>query len=427
MSSTYLIRGAKQLLTLRGTVGPRRGPALADLGIILDGAVLIEDGIIKEVGPSRRLTNLASAREAAEIEAYGKVVLPGFVDSHTHLVCGPPRLKDYEMRIAGKTYAEIAANGGGILSTVRSVRSWTWRRLEAEARKVLRRMGEHGTTSLEAKSGYGLDETSEFKLLRAARHWDARPLDIYSTFLGAHAVPPEFEGRADDYISWLCSDMIPAVARRRLADYADVYCDQNAFTVEQSRRYLQAARLAGLKPRIHASQFANLGAVQLAVEQGAMSADHLEQITDAEVRALAQSNVVATLLPGSVFHIGSSRYPPARQLIEAGAAVALATDFNPGTSPTYNMQMVLALACTQMRMTPAEALAAATYNGAHALGIAGQVGSIEAGKQADLLLMDVSDYREIPYHFGVNQVELTFKRGEILQKEKEPAWGINDL
>lgn len=413
---------------LRSAVRPvRRGAALGDLGIIQDGAVLIEDGLIKEVGPSRRLTNLASARDANEIEAYGKVVLPGFVDSHTHLVCGPPRLKDYEMRIAGKSYAEIAASGGGILSTVRSVRSWTWRRLEAEARKVLHRMGEHGTTSVEAKSGYGLDETSELKLLRAARHWDARPLDIYSTFLGAHAVPPEYAGRPDEYIEWLCIEMIPSVARRKLAEYADVYCDENAFTVEQSRRYLQAARLAGLKPRIHASQFANFGAVQLAIEQGAVSADHLEQITETEVRALAQSNVIATLLPGAVFHIGSTRYPPARQLIDAGAAIALATDFNPGTSPTFNMQMVMALACAQMRMTPAEAISAGTINGAHSIGAAEHVGSIEAGKQADILIMDVSDYREIPYHFGVNQVELTFKRGEILQRGKEPEWDGDDL
>lgn len=427
MSELYLIRGAKQLLTLRGAPGPRRGLALRDLGMVLDGAVLIEDGIIREVGPSRRLSNLAITRDAHEIEAYGRVVMPGFIDSHTHLVCGPPRLRDYEMRIAGKSYHEIAANGGGILSTVRSIRAWTWRRLEAEAHRVLLRMADHGTTSVEAKSGYGLDESSELKLLRAANHWDARPLDIYSTFMGAHAVPWEYEGRADDYIDWLCRELIPTVARRRLAQFADVYCDSNAFSVIQARKYLEAARLAGLRPRVHASQFANFGAVQLAIEQSAMSADHLEQIAEPEIRALSMSDIIATLLPGSVFHIGSTRYPPARRLIDSGAAVALATDFNPGSSPTYNMQMVLSLACAQMKMTPAEAISAATINGAHALGIANQAGTIEAGKQADLLIMNASDYREIPYHFGVNQVDLTIKRGEILQRGRESTWEDEDL
>jgi imidazolonepropionase len=422
MKKRILVRGAKQLLTLRGPSGPRRGCTMSELGLISDGALLIENGQITHVGPARRIENLAEAKEAHEIEVYGKVVMPGFVDSHTHLVYGPPRLSDYEMRLAGCSYAEITAGGGGILSSVRSVRTWSTRRLEQQARRALDGMAMHGTTSVEAKSGYGLDEASETKLLRAANHWDARPLDIYSTFLGAHVVPPEFHDRADAYIDWLRREMLPFVARRRMARFADIYCDTGAFTVEQARRYLTSAREAGLGLRIHASQFENLGAVQLAVELGAISADHLDVAGEPEIRALAGSSTMATLLPGCVFHLGLDRYAPARRLIESGAAVALATDFNPGSSPTFSMQMMLSLACAQMRMTPAEAIVAATINGAHALGIADQVGSLEFGKQADLLVLSVSDYREIPYHFGVNQVDLTFKNGVILQRGQSIEW-----
>ncbi len=417
-----LVRGARQLLTMRGPGGPRRGEAMQELGIIPDGAVLIRAGKIVSLGPSRRLENLSMARHAQEIDAAGCVVAPGFVDSHTHLVCGPARLMDYEMRLAGASYGEIAAAGGGILSSVRAVREMPIRRLILQARQTLAGCVAHGTTTLEAKSGYGLDEKGERKALRTAQALQGDPLDLVSTYLGAHVVPPEYEGRADAYIDWICRSVMPKVKRRKLARFVDVYCDEGAFTLEQARRYLTAAKGFNFQLKVHAEQFSRTGAARLAVEMDAASADHLDCINDEDARLLAQSGTVATLLPGAVFHLGLDRYPPARKLIEAEAAVALATDYNPGTSPTYNMQMILSLACSQMRMTPAEAFSAATINGAHALRCAAHAGSIETGKQADLVIFDVPDYREIPYHFGVNLVAMTMKNGAVLYEKGNPKW-----
>lgn len=406
---TTLVRGARQLLTLRGDGGPRRGDALRDLGIVPNGAVLIKDGVIVDAGPARRIEKLPAARRAQEIDATRRVVMPGFVDSHTHLVFGRPRLADYEMRLAGASYAEIAAAGGGILSSVKAVRGMSAARLAAQARASLAAMALHGTTTLEAKSGYALDEAGELKTLRLLARLNGCPLDIVPTYLGAHIPPPEYRGKPDAYIDWMTAEMMPQIRRRKLARFVDVYCDSGAFTLEQSRRYLEQGRRLGFGLKIHAEQFARTGAARLAVELEATSADHLEHASDEDIRALAHSNTIATLLPGSVFHLGLRAYAPARALIEAGAAVALATDFNPGTSPTCSMQMVLSLACTEMRMSPAEAISAATINGAHALGRADRIGSLEPGKQADLLLLKVSDYRELPYYFGTNNVHLTIK------------------
>jgi imidazolonepropionase len=417
-----LIRGARQLLTLRGPSQPRRGTAMRDLGIIEDGAVLIQDGVIVSLGPSRRVENLTMARQAREIDASGRVVAPGFVDSHTHLVCGPSRLLDYEMRLAGRSYQQIAEAGGGILASLRAVRETPIRRLTLQAQRILRCCVLHGTTTLEAKSGYGLDETGERKGLRAVQALQGKPLDLVATYLGAHAVPPEYAGRADDYIYWMCTYMMPKIRRRRLARFADVHYERGAFSLEQARRYLTAARDLGFLLKIHAHQFSHSGAVRLAVEMGAVSADHLDYSEDDDARMLAGSATIATLLPGAVFHLGLERYAPARALIDAGAAVALATDFNPGTSPTCNMQIILSLACTQMRMTPAEAITAATINGAHALACGDRVGSIEAGKRADLVMFDTSDYREIPYHFGVNLVAMTMKKGAVLCATEKMKW-----
>jgi imidazolonepropionase len=391
---------------------------MRDLSIIEGGAMLVEDGCITNIGPARRVENLREARSADEIDASGRVVMPGFVDSHTHLVHGPARLADYEARIEGRTYSEIAASGGGILSTMRAVRSATARRLEANARLDLARMAEHGATTAEAKSGYGLDEPSELKLLKIAAALDGQPIEVVSTFLGAHALPPEFTS-ADTFIDHLISVVLPVVAKRRLARFADVYCDDGAFTVLQAHRYLLAAHRLGLLPRLHGAQHRDLGVTRLAIEVSAVSVDHLEAINPCDIRPLAQSDVMATLLPGSVFHLGLTRYAPARALIDAGAAVALATDYNPGTSPTLNMQMVLSLACAQMHMLPAEAVVAATINGACALGLNSRLGSLEAGKQADFIVLDVADYRELPYCFGVNHVVKTFKRGMPVAARKE--------
>ena len=409
-----LITGCSQLVTLRGPV-PRRGRALADPGIIRDGAVLVRDGRIVATGPRRRVERLAEARRAKKLDLGGRVVLPGFVDSHTHLVFPASRADDYEKHIAGKTYEQIARTGGGILSTVRKLRAAKPEALKQTALAALRAFAAHGTTTIEAKSGYGLNASSELKTLWLLHELhQEQPLDILSTFLGAHVVPPEYRGRADAYVGLLARQLIPDVALAGLAEFCDVFCDRAAFSIAQARRILTAGRACGLVPRLHAEQLAHTGATRLAVELNAASADHLEKINRSDIRALAASSVVATLLPGCSFHLGLSRYAPARELLAAGAVVALATDFNPGTSPTLNMQMVLSLACTQMRMTPAEALAAATINPAYSLRRHDRIGSIEVGKYADLAAFDLADYREIPYYFGVNHCWMTLKRGEII-------------
>ncbi len=395
---------------------------MRELGLTLDGAVLIGGGLILALGPTRRIENLAEARKAREIDASGRVVMPGFVDSHTHLLHGAPRLLDYEMRIAGADSRTIAEAGGGILSSVRVVREMPIRRLVLRAKRSLESFIRHGTTTLEAKSGYGLDEATECKMLRGIRALRGKPLDIETTYLGAHVVPSEYAGRPEEYVDWMCTYLMPKIRRRNLARYADVYCDVGAFTLEQARQYLKAAQDLGFGLKVHAEQRLRTGAAKMAVELGAASADHLDWAEDEDIAALAGSSTVATLLPGAVFHLGLHRYAPARKMIDAGVAVALATDFNPGTSPTSNMAMVMSLACSQMCMTPAEAVTAATINGACALGCADRVGSLEAGKDADLVMFGVPDYREIPYHFGVNLVELTMKRGEVLYRHGEVAW-----
>ncbi len=385
--------------------------------------MLIRDGRIHAVGQGHRVENLAEARGALEINAAGKVVLPGFVDSHTHLVSGPPRLADYEMLALAGDHQELARAGGGVRGIIQAVRATPSRTLEIQARERLAMFARHGTTTIEAKTGYGQDKTGEMKTLRVLAKLARSPLDVVPTYLGAHTVPPEYEGRPHDYIDWVVSEMLPLVGRRRLARYADVCCGRNGFPIDDARRYLRAARSVGLGLKVHADQFSHYGSVRLAVELEAASADHLQFVDQDDIAILAQSSTIATLLPGSAFHLALGRFPPARALVEQGAAVALATAFNPATSPTCNMQMILSLACTQMRMTPAEAISAATINGAHALGAADRAGSLEAGKFADLILLDASDYREIPYYFGVNLVSMTMKRGAVLYRRGEVQCG----
>lgn len=413
----WLITGCSELLTLRGSA-PRRGRALGDLGLIRDGALLIRNDRIAALGPRRRIERLREARRAEKLDLGGRVVLPGFVDSHTHLVFPTSRADEYEQRIAGKSYEQIARNGGGIRSTVEGLRRASLKSLKDCATARLREFAAHGTTTLEAKSGYGLDWKSELKTLDILHqlHQD-QPLDIAPTFLGAHVVPPEFRRRPGAFVDLLVRRWIPAIATAGLAEFCDVFCDRGAFTVAQARKILTTARACGLVPRIHAEQFARTGAARLAIEIEAASADHLEKLDRSDVKALALSNVVCTLLPGCSFHLGLAQHAPARELIEAGAIVALATDFNPGTSPTLSMPMILSLACTQLRMTPAEAVAAATINPAYSLRRHDRIGSLEVGNYADLAAFDVADYREIPYYFGVNLCSLTMKRGEIIHSK----------
>jgi len=410
------------LLTLRGR-GPRRGKALSELGIVKNGAVLIRDGVIVGVGSRAEVQALPEARGAETIDVGGRVVLPGFVDSHTHLIHAASRAEEYELKIAGASYEEIASKGGGILNSVKKLRAATSEALKARALGALREFAAHGTTTLEAKSGYGLDVASELKILRLQKELQSeQALEIVSTFLGAHVVPAEFRKKArgsEAYIELLTEKLIPEVAEEGLAEFCDVFCDRGAFSLKESKRVLEAGKKSGLAPRIHAEQLSRTGATQLAVELGAASCDHLEQVNKADVRALAKSNTVATLLPGCDFHLGLKKYAPARELIDAGAAVALATDYNPGTSPTVSMPMILSLACTQLRMSPGEAIAAATINAACSLRRAERIGSIEAGKEADIAVFEVEDYREIPYYFGVNTCWMTLKKGRVVFRKRE--------
>jgi len=417
VSDSLLITGASQLLTLRGR-GARRGDALSQLGIVPDGAVLVSDGRIAAVGPTNMVEKLAAARKAEKVEVAGRVVLPGFVDSHTHLVHAASRAEEYELKIQGASYEEIAKKGGGILNSVKLLRAATSQQLKRRARAALETFAAYGTTTIEAKSGYGLDVASELKVLSLHKELSAeQPIEIASTFLGAHVVPLEFRGKANgpkEYVKLLTDWLIPEVASNGLAEFCDVFCDRGAFTRGQSKEVLTAGLKHKLIPRLHAEQLSRTGGTQLAVELEAASCDHLEQINRTDIRALAKSDTVATLLPGCDFHLGLKQYAPARKLIEAGAIVALATDYNPGTSPTMSMPMILSLACTQLRMTPAEAITAATINAAYSLGRHNRIGSLEVGKQADLAVFEVEDYREIPYYFGVNTCWLTLKSGSVI-------------
>jgi imidazolonepropionase len=417
LSNSLLIVGASQILTLRGR-GPRRGKTLSNLGIINDGALLIRDGRIVAVGVRAKVEALPEARTADNLFVGGRVVLPGFVDSHTHLVHAASRAEEYELKISGASYEEIARKGGGILNSVKKVRAATSDALKKRALAALREFAANGTTTLEAKSGYGLDVTSELKILNLHQELlREQPLEIVSTFLGAHVVPTEYRGTPGGpqrYVSMLIHRLIPEVADRKLAEFCDVFCDRGAFTRAQSEQVLEAGERHGLAPRIHAEQLTRTGATQLGMQLGAVSCDHLEQVNHADIRALGKSRTVATLMPGCDFHLGLKQYAPARSLIDAGAIVSLATDYNPGTSPTLSMPMILSLACTQLRMTPAEAIAAATINGAYALRRDKDIGSLEAGKRGDVAIFDVEDYREIPYYFGVNKCWMTIKNGEIV-------------
>ncbi len=413
--SRLFFRNAAQLLTLAGAPVPRRGIALGELGIIPRGGLLTEGEMILKVGSTRSMEREALRLRADAIDCAGRVVMPGFVDSHTHLIFAGSRVNDYELRLQGKTYEEIAKAGGGIASSARNVCNAGSSALVQQAERFLQQFAAYGTTTVEVKSGYGLEIEQELKILRAIRSLQAKsPLELVPTLLALHALPAAFHGRSAEYVDAVIARLIPAVAKQKLAEFIDCFCDRRAFSVADCRRVFDAGRKLGLTPRVHAEQLARTGAARLGIECGAASADHLDKLLPADIRALANSSVVATLLPGANFHLGLKQYPPARKLIDSGAAVALATDFNPGTSPTVNMQFILSLACTQMRMTPAEAIAASTINAAHALRRADRIGSLEPGKQADLLVMDVEDYREIPYYFAINHCVMTVKRGRVI-------------
>jgi imidazolonepropionase len=412
-----LLINVSQLLTLRGSPGPRRGPQLAELAIIKDGAVLCAGGKIVAVGTTREALRdgwLKRKRGALqEIDCKNQVVLPGFVDSHTHPAFISPRLVDFEKRIAGATYEQIAEAGGGIRSSIQDVRKASRERLSGQVLWALNQMAAQGTTTVEAKSGYGLTRQAEMRSLQAivtaARRW---PGTVVPTLLGAHIVPPEYAGRSPEYVSSVCTEMIPEAAREKLARFVDVFCDRGAFSAADTERIFAAAREHGLGVRAHVGQLSRTSLGPL-LRFGPASFDHLDHVDEDDMRLLAASDTVATLVPGANYFLGVQKYPPARALIDAGIAVALATDFNPGSSPTPSMPIVVSLACTHMKMSPAEALVAATFNGACALQLAERKGSIEPGKDADMAIFDVADYREIAYWFGASRCRSTVLGGEV--------------
>jgi imidazolonepropionase len=409
-----------QLLTLHlpGKSGPRRGPDLKELGIIKDAAVLCLGGKIVSVGTTkdalRDLWIQKNLKTITEIDCACKVVLPGFVDSHTHPVFTTPRLDDFEKRVDGASYEEIAAAGGGIRSSLEGVRNSSRSTLARHVNEALQQMAAYGATTVEAKSGYGLTIESELKSLQAIRdaasNW---PGTVIPTLLGAHTVPQEFKGRSHQYVEIVCKEMIPRAARQKLAQFVDVFRDKVAFSLEETKQIFAASASNGLAVRAHVGQLSET-ALQPLLRFNPASFDHMDHVSDGDITLLAKHDTLATLVPGANYFLGMRQYPNARRLIDAGVPVALATDYNPGTSPTLSMPMAMSLACTQMKVSPAEAIAAATINGAWALRLADRKGSIEPGKDADLAVFDVADYREIPYWFGINHCAMTIMNGAIV-------------
>jgi imidazolonepropionase len=406
---TLAVLNASQLVTLAGPKRPRVGTELSELGIIRDGGMLVRDGKIEKVGPSDEIEK--NVGDAEFVDANGRVVMPGFVDAHTHLVFAGNRIEDFERRSRGETYEQIAKAGGGIWSTVEKTRAASERDLLAQAKEHADWFLRCGTTTVEAKSGYGLTVEDELKILRVLSQLNEEvPLEIVPTFLGAHAVPRKLS--PDEYLDVVITEMLPRVTAEKLAEFCDVFCERGYFDIDQSRRILSSAKKVGLSLRGHVDQLTNSGGAKLMAEMGATTADHLEQTGEQGIAALKKANVQPVLLPGSVYALGLRRYPRAREMIEAGLAVVLATDFNPGSSPTPSMPMVLSLACTQMKMSPAEAITASIVNAAYSVNRGDKIGSLEPGKLGNFVIFDCGDYREVAYWFGMPQTHAVYVRGE---------------
>lgn len=410
-----LLTNIRQLVTVAGGGHPSKaGRSMRDIGVIENASVLIEDGFIRWIGTAGDFSNTLDA-DADTLDCSTYIALPGFVDSHTHTLFAGSREHEFALRAEGKSYQEIAAQGGGILNSVQATRAATKKELKKSASRRLDAMMKHGTTTVEIKSGYGLSEEAEIKMLEAITELaNEHFMTIRSTFLGAHAVPPEFREKRSEYITLLCERMMPHIAKRKLAQFCDVFCETGYFSLEESRHILEAARTHGLGLKLHADEFTSLGGTQLAAELHAISVDHLEHVSDEAIRALAGSKTTAVVLPGVSFFLRNP-YAPVRKLIDAGVSVAIASDFNPGSCMSFSMPLMMTIACTQMSMTPEEAITASTLNGAAALGMSDQYGSIEAGKRADIILYDVPNYRYLLYHFGTNHAAKVIKHGTILE------------
>jgi len=409
-----LVLHASQVLTLAGSDAPRAGRERGALGLLRDGAVLVDEGKVLAAGPRERVLAHPKAKAARTVSAKGGVVTPGFVDAHTHPVFAAPRLDDFEARVSGASYADLAARGGGILWTVNGVRGAAEADLAAGLRRRAHDFLACGTTTIEAKSGYGLDLENELKMLRALKTVAERgPLEIVPTLLAAHAVPPELKGRKAEYVERVCAEMIPRAAAEGLAKFVDIFCEENYFDLADLERVAEAGAKAGLALKVHSEQLTTMGSLPAALRRNAVSVDHLDHADPARFADLAASRTVACLVPGSNYFLAKP-YPDARRLLDAGAAVALATDYNPGTCPCWDLRLIASIACTQMKMTPAEALVAATINGAHAAGLGATHGSLEAGKAADLVCHEAADWRELAYWIGAPKVRWTMKRGELV-------------
>jgi imidazolonepropionase len=415
-SIDLLIQNASQLVTLKSKqTGHRTGTHMEEVGIIEDGAVAVSGGKIAAVGKTEEvLQQIQTDNKTKIIDSTDKVVLPGFVDCHTHPVFGATREEEFDMRVRGKSYQEIAAAGGGIKSSVKSLRSKSKQELIEFALPYLDRLLSYGTTTIEAKSGYGLSLEDEIKMLEVIGELNRlHPIDLVPTFLGAHEVPPEYKDKKAEYIDLIINHMIPEVAKRKLAVFCDIFCEKGVFDIDESKKILTAAKEHGFKLKLHADQLSALGGSKLAAELEAVSADHLEFIDDEGIRLMKDAGVIGVLLPGASFGLGMKEYPPAQKMIDAGLPIALATDFNPGSSFTESMPMIMSLACLMMKMTPSETVTASTINSAYAVEKANEVGTIEIGKKADLVIWNVQNYKEIPYHYGVNLVEKVIKDGKV--------------
>lgn len=410
----------KQLVTLSSNLTSpndlraRRGDGMRDLGTIEHAFLIIENGLISHFGKMEDLPQSVS-NNFIEYDCYDKVVMPGFVDSHTHLVFGGSREDEFAMRSSGATYQEIAEKGGGILSSVRKTREVSKKELKKKARRYLTSMLKHGTTTVEIKSGYGLDFDSEIKMLEVIRELRLEEIiSVVSTFIGAHAFPPEFKNNPNGYVELICDKMIPYIGERKLADFCDVFCEKGYFDVKTSEKILTIGKQHGLLPKIHAEELTPFGGAELAGKIAAVSADHLEHITDNGINSLKQGNVVAVLLPGVSFFL-NHQYAPARKLIESGVIVAIATDFNPGSCMSYSMPLMMTIACTHMKMSPEEVITASTINAAAALNLSNEIGSIDVGKRGDVVILDIPNYKFLPYHFGENHVYRVIKNGVFLE------------
>jgi len=412
-----LYHSAAQMLTIPG--GPQRGNHLGNLGLIEDGCVLVREGMIVDTGPTPDLIKKYPEEDKQDLS--GRVLMPGFVDPHTHLIWAGDRAVEFELRLKGKTYLEIMEAGGGIVSTVKATRNASLEELKESARTRLKKCLAYGTTTLEAKTGYGLNLETELLMVKALLELDQEePLDLVITFLAAHAVPPEYSGDTAGYTNLVCQEMIPALAEwwpkntDKNLPFVDVFCEKGAFDLAQSRQILETAKQFGFPLKIHADEFENLGGVSLAAELGAASADHLVVSSREEIKALGETNTVAVALPCTPFGLAEQDYTPALTFLEADGILAIATDLNPGTAWCESMQLAAALACRYMKLTPGQAIAAATINAAAAIGLDERVGSLESGKQADMLVLNIPDYRHIGYRFGTNLVEMVIKRGQII-------------